>query len=140
VPLHLHTLGAWYLAGAAGERLLDPGKPLALLTYLALTPRHRAGREHLIDLLWAESEPIRARQALRQTVWNLRQIVGGDGLTSDGDDLLLAAAVGADHHVFLRHVERGEIEPAVAAYSGPFLPDFAAPGGGAIQVVVRERE
>jgi DNA-binding SARP family transcriptional activator len=133
VALHLRTLGAWHLVAASGERLLEPGKPLALLTYLALTPRHRAGREHLIDLLWAESDPTRARQALRQTIWNLRQVVGTDGLTSEGDDLLLAAAIGSDHHTFLRHVERGEIEPAVAVYAGPFLPDFAAPGGAAFE-------
>jgi hypothetical protein len=40
--LHLHTLGTWHLADASGARRLEPGKPLALLTYLALTPRHRA--------------------------------------------------------------------------------------------------
>lgn len=133
MALHLHTLGTWHLADAAGERRLEPGKPLALLTYLALTPRHRAGREHLIDLLWSESEPTRARQALRQTVWNLRQVIGADALSSDGDELCLTGAIGSDCHVFLRHVERGEIEQAVAAYGGPFLPDFAAPGGAAFE-------
>ena len=131
--LHLHTLGTWHLSDASGARRLEPGKPLALLTYLALTPRHRAGREHLIDLLWSESEPTRARQALRQTVWNLRQTIGADALSSDGDDLCLTGSSGSDWQTFLRHVERGEIEQAVAAYGGPFLPDFAAPGGAAFE-------
>jgi DNA-binding SARP family transcriptional activator len=133
VALHLHTLGTWHLADPSGARRLEPGKPLALLTYLALTPRHRAGREHLIDLLWSESEPTRARQALRQTVWNLRQTIGADALSSDGDDLCLTGPIGSDWQAFLRHVERGDIEQAVAAYGGPFLPDFAAPGGAAFE-------
>ena len=63
----LTTLGgaslAFALDGTPPVTLLGPGKPLALITYLAFSPRRSASREHLVGVLWADSE----RQS--RTIW-----------------------------------------------------------------------
>lgn len=131
-PLSLTTLGAVALsdARASGRVLLSPGKPLALITYLALAPRRLAPREHLVDLLWADLPPDKARHALRQTVWYLRQLLGAECLTTNkAGEITLALALTSDRDQFLAALEEGELERAVGIYQGEFLAGFAAPGG-----------
>jgi DNA-binding SARP family transcriptional activator len=116
-----------------GEPLLGPGKPLALLTYLALSPQRAATREHLLDLLWADAEPEAARRNLRQALYQIRRLLGEDVLEAHLDRLALASLVRTDHDAFLSAIEAGEIERAVALYTGPFFPAFAAPGGAGFE-------
>lgn len=131
--LHLTTLGAASLGCIAPEQrraeVLGPGKPLALLTYLAFSPGRSASRDHLIDLLWADVEPEPARHALRQTLWFLRQRLGEDALVARDGAVALCATVEADRDAFLVAVEQLQLERAVELYRGDFLPAFAAPGG-----------
>lgn len=129
--LSLTTLGTVALSDAhPGGLLLAPGKPLALITYLALAPRRLAPREHLVDLLWADLPPEKARHALRQTVWYLRQLLGPECLTtSRTGEITLALVLTSDRDQFLTALEEGELERAVAIYQGEFLAGFAAPGG-----------
>lgn len=132
-PLVLRTLGgAGLYAHDGGEPILGPGKPLALLIYLALTPGRRISREFLIDLLWADLEPERARNALRQAIYQLRRLIGEQAL-SGSEELTLARRIDTDRDLFLGAVERGDLEPAVEAYRGDFLPDFGTPGGAAFE-------
>ena len=74
--LTLTTLGAWSLtysvSGQPLTTLLGPGKPLALLVYLALAPGRTVRREHLLDLLWADVEPDAASHSMRQKGWGLK--------------------------------------------------------------------
>ena len=49
--------------------VLRPGKPLALIVYLASSPHHTARRAHLIDLLWSDRDAKAGSGALRQTLW-----------------------------------------------------------------------
>ena len=54
----------------------------ALLFYLAMTPgQHR--RTYLADLLWSESSEEKALSNLRYALWNLRQVLGGNLLSSN---------------------------------------------------------
>src|SRR5687768_2610508 len=89
--LTLATLGRALLfydaPGRPPKPVLSPGKPLALFTYLACCPGRAAGREHLVDLLWADAE--RGRQSLRQAVMTIRQRLGDDAISSDQDLLTL---------------------------------------------------
>ena len=133
-PLRLQTLGTAALTlragpGAGPEPILGPGKPFALITYLALSPGRLATREHLTDLLWADLEPERARHSLRQTIWQLRQALGEEALTSPGSEIHLEAPVSTDRDEFLDAIERQDFAAAVELYGGPFLPSFAIPGG-----------
>ncbi|HXY70034.1 MAG TPA: AAA family ATPase, partial [Gemmatimonadales bacterium] len=131
--LTLSTLGAWSLSysqqGQPIAGLLGPGKPLALLVYLALAPGRTVRREHLIDLLWADVEPDAASHSMRQTIWLIRRRLGRDALQVARDSVQLAARVETDRDAFLAAVQAQHLEHAVALYHGEFLPSFAAPGG-----------
>jgi DNA-binding SARP family transcriptional activator len=126
--LTLQTLGGALLALSSGEERLGPGKPLALIAYLACSPRRAAAREQLVDLLWADLEPDKARHALRQTIWYLRQILGPSGLTTHGAELQLSAPLRLDRDDFLAAVGVGDLAAAADLYRGDFLAGFAAPG------------
>lgn len=129
----LLTLGSTGLYHAAtGTLVLGPGKPLALLTYLALAPGRRASREFLIDLLWADLDPDRGRAALRQILFHLRRLLGEDALPGT-EELTLRHGLVTDRDAFLVALERGEVEEAVQQYGGAFLPDFGVPGGVAFE-------
>ena len=133
VPLTLRTLGGAGLYVAIESRLLlGPGKPLALLIYLALIPGRRISRDFLIDLLWADLEPENARRALRQALFHLRRLLG-EGALPGTEELALAIPVVADRDLFLAAIERGELESAVELYTGAFLPTFGVPGGAGLE-------
>jgi DNA-binding SARP family transcriptional activator len=129
----LRTLGGTRLESLEGtgdgSAVLGAGKPFALLVYLALAPRRTASRESLIDLLWANAEPDRARQTLRQTLSQLRQLLGDDGLTGGTREVTLGAAVRIDLDDFFAAMRDGRHAEATALYTGPFLAEFAVPGG-----------
>lgn len=61
---------------------VDTRKAIATLAYLALTGRPQP-RETLADLLWPDSEPARAKAALRRTLSVLNKALGGRGLFID---------------------------------------------------------
>ena len=129
----LRTLGppALERLGASGrwQAVLPPGKPFALLVYLALAPRRTASRAKLVDLLWANAETDRARQTLRQTLSQLRDLLGAERLATNGDDVSLAVDVRVDATEFMRAVREGRIAEGLALYGRPFLHDFTVPGG-----------
>jgi DNA-binding SARP family transcriptional activator len=131
--LRLTTLGgaSLWCAPDDGEpiQILGPGKPLAVLVYLAFSPGRSATREHLIDLLWADLELEAARHALRQTLWYLRQRLGPDVILARDGNLTLCTTLEADRDEFLEALDRLDFERAVELYGGEFLPVFAAPGG-----------
>ena len=131
--LRLTTLGSASLSSIDAEGaygiVLRPGKPLALLIYLAASPAHAASREHLLNLLWADAEPERGLRTLRQTVFQLRQTLGDNAIESTGRELTLSLRLQFDRDDFLAAVARNDAETAVALYKGPFLADFGVPGG-----------
>jgi DNA-binding SARP family transcriptional activator len=122
--LALHRPG-----GHAAAAALGPGKPLALLTYLHFSPRRTASRDHLTALLWSDMDDERARHALRQTVYALRQLLGDSAIGSDREEIELRLPLACDRDRFLAAMERGDHDEALRLYTGPFFPAFAAPGG-----------
>jgi len=131
--LALRTLGAASLtSGTDGALLLAPGKPLALLLFIALAPGRRTSRESLIDLLWSDVDPDRARNALRQSLFHLRRLLGDDALAGT-EELTLLRPITVDRDDFLAALEAQHLTAAVALYQGPFLPAFGVPGGAAFE-------
>jgi DNA-binding SARP family transcriptional activator len=127
--LALTTLGGMRLHSGEGRVLLGPGKPLALLVYLHCSPRHTANREHLLELFWRDLDPERARHALRQLLYSLRQTLGDAALDARDHDLLLTLRVSSDRDEFLDAITAGDLTRAISRYTGDFLPRFACPGG-----------
>ena len=131
--LHLYTLGRAALEsiGASGssEVVLGPGKPLALLAYLAHAPARTATRDELLDLLWAHVEPEKARATLRQTIHTLRNILGDTVLLVDGRHVRLGDGLHVDTQDFWTAIHEGDAARAIECYRGRFLPDLALPGG-----------
>lgn len=142
----LRTLGTFQLDGPGPEgipiRVLAPGKPLALLTYLALAPDRRASRDFLQELLWGGSSPEQGRHTLRQTLFGLRQRLGEEAVRSDGDSIVLDLPLLSDVADFRAALATGEPATAIQLYGGPFVPAFAAPGSAGFEQwadLVRER-
>jgi len=130
--LRLVTLGPPALSrGSAADQgvtVFGPSKPLALITFLALVVGHRASRDQLVDLLWSDMDPERARQTLRQTAWQIRHRLGDHALVGEKDKLSLGIELSVDRDAFLAALAEGDLERAVRLYTGPFFTSFAAPG------------
>jgi DNA-binding SARP family transcriptional activator/tRNA A-37 threonylcarbamoyl transferase component Bud32/TolB-like protein len=128
--IEFRTLGMAHLEGAEGDELrsiLSRPKLLALLSYLAAsTPRGFHRRDTLLALFWEELDQERARKALRQSLYYLRQSLGEGVIVGRGEDevgvdgkrLLCDAAA------FEEALDRGDREAALTLYKGEFLQGF----------------
>jgi len=127
----LTTLGDVSLAvespGQAPVTHFGLEKPTALVAYLAFTPGRSATREHLADLLWSELSRVAGRQAVRQTLYRLRQKLG-EAIITGHETLTLSPRIVTDRDAFQAAAERRDFESAVRLYTGDFFPGFAAPG------------
>src|ERR1051326_8284001 len=63
--------------GAAAPPELLWRKHLALLVYLARSPRKSRTREHLLGLLWSDRTEALARHSLSEALRVLRRVAGG---------------------------------------------------------------
>lgn len=107
---------------------------LALLIYLACSPKRSRTREHLTGLLWPDKAEEKARQSLREALSKIRAAVGEAGVETVGDQVRLAAgAVRMDTDRFQALAAAGDWSGAAAIVSGPFLEGFAVPGAGAFE-------
>src|SRR6266705_2893963 len=101
--------------GAAAPPELLWRKHLALLVYLARSPRKSRTREHLLGLLWSDrTEPL-ARHSLSEALRVLRRVLGDTAVQADVDQVRLATdRVTLDCDRFAAHAERGEWDSAAA--------------------------
>jgi DNA-binding SARP family transcriptional activator len=130
------------------EILLDGGFPpaellwrknLALLVYLARSPRRGRAREHLMGLLWADKPESAARHSLNEAVRVLRRSIGESAVETDGRQVRLASdAVQLDVDQLERHASVGEWCAAAALVAGEFLEGFAVPGSSEFEDWVAE--
>jgi DNA-binding SARP family transcriptional activator len=102
-------------------------KPLALLTLLTMARSRGLTREKLVAFLWPESNEEASRNTLKQTLYSLRRDLAVDDLIVTGPAQALVinpAAASADVWTFEDAIDRGALEEAVDAYTGPFLDGF----------------
>lgn len=93
MTLYCRTLGPIEIQDNGGEapsELLQR-KNLALLIYLARSPKRTRSREHLTGILWGEKPESKARHSLREAIRILRRTLGDDGLVTEGDRVRLSA-------------------------------------------------
>ena len=106
----------------------DTRKAVALLAHLVLTDRPRP-RDALADLLWPDTDPERARGALRRTLTSLRTAIGADLVEATRDHVRLVKGdtlhVDVDRFRALRHrAAPGDLEAAVGLFRGDLLEGF----------------
>ncbi len=128
--------------GAPGPAELQWRKNLALLVYLARSPRRTRTREHLMGLLWADKPDTAARHSLREAIRILRKALGEEGLRTEHDSVTLGdGIVRLDAEEFAQHEQNGHWEAAAAVVGGEFLEGFGVPGASGFEDwLIAERE
>ena len=113
---------------APGELLWR--KNLALLIYLARSPKRTRSRDHLIGLLWPSKPESAARHSLNEAIRVLRKYAGGEeAIRSEGEQIHLtedALAVDADR--LERAVVQASWAEAAVLVAGEFMEGFGVPG------------
>jgi DNA-binding SARP family transcriptional activator len=129
--LELRLLGPPDLTidGAPAPAELLWRKHLALLAYLALSPRRTRTRDHLVGLLWGDKAETSARHSLREAMRVIRQALGPGALETDGQLIRLAAEdVRVDTEAFDACAAREAWDEAVTLAVGEFMEGFGVPG------------
>ena len=120
---HLFTLGGLSLDGHGIPEHLSSRPRRRAMVVLAVIARAGArgiSRERLASLFWPDSDDERARQLLRQTLYDLRKDAGE--LLLGGNDLRLDSnVITSDLETFERHLAAGRLADAAGLYRGPFL-------------------
>lgn len=100
---------------------------LSFLTVGATRGFHR--RDSLIGVFWAELEQDRARSAVRQSLYRLRQFLGEGVIVTRGDDEvgLSEHAFRCDVRAFEDALRRGDRGAALQLYRGDLLAGFYVP-------------
>jgi DNA-binding SARP family transcriptional activator len=126
--LRLETLGGLVLAGDSGTPLPIQRRRLALLALLTTAGKRGVRRDKLIAFLWPDSPEAKAKHALEQLIYSLRQ-ERDEPLVAGPDPLRI------NHHVltvdvaeFTAAIERGDRAEAVRLYRGAFLDGFYLSG------------
>ncbi len=108
------------LTGAAAQP-----RRLALLALLAASGEQGRTRDHLLAMLWPETDEERARKSLNQALYALRQEMGAEDVFLGIRDLRLnPELVASDLAAFSGAIKAGQLERAAAEYTGPFLDGF----------------
>lgn len=129
--LRLRTLGGLTIedqngpvAGAIARK-----RSLALLTLVAMGTEQGVSRDRVLAFLWPESNTERARNNLKQTLFQLRQELHEDVFIRGAGPLRLNPdAISVDACDFQAALNRGNPTTAVTLYRGPFLDGFFLPG------------
>lgn len=119
-----------------GLRIENHSKPIALrgakvqslFAMLVLYPAVAHSRESLIDRLWPDSSPERARRFLSDTLYRLRQALGDDWLVIHGDAIQFQArdTVWVDVWSFERFTawnSLNDLRAITDLYRGDLLPE-----------------
>ena len=108
------------LGGCAAQR-----QALALLTLVAAAGDRGLSRDKIIALLWPETDARRSGHRLSQLLHALRRSLGEDSLTAAAGEIRLNPhRITSDVAEFKAARLRGELERAVACYSGSFMDGF----------------
>jgi DNA-binding SARP family transcriptional activator len=126
-----HTLGPVEVTldgGPAPAELLWR-KNLAMLIYLARSPRRTRSRDHLVGLLWGDRSEAAARHSLSEALRVIRRHAGETSVETSGGQVRLASGV---VEVDVEHLEQlaeaEQWEQAAELIAGEFLEGFSVPG------------
>ena len=106
---------------------------LALLVYLACSPRRVRTREHLTGLLWPDKDERAARHSLNEALRLLRRVLGGTTIDTSGGQIRLAPG---DPWLDIEELERriaARDRSAAALVGGEFMEGFALPNASTFE-------
>lgn len=128
--------------GAPAPVELTWRKNLALIVYLARSPKRARSRDHLMGMFWADKPEPSARHSLREAIRLLRKAVGEEGLLTEHDQVRLADdAVRLDSDEFAALEKKGDWSGAADLVAGEFLEGFGVPDSSAFEDwLIGERE
>src|SRR5438034_10817310 len=116
------------VAGADAPAELLWRKHVALLVYLARSPRRSRTRDHLIGLLWSDRDEKQARHSLSEALRVFRRVLGDASVRADADQVgLTADSVWLDCDRFEELCTRGDWTAASVLVEGDFLEGLAIP-------------
>jgi DNA-binding SARP family transcriptional activator len=130
MTLRIVTFGTLCVRGERGTLAGAAAQPrrLALLALLARAGDRGVTREKLTALVWPDADDERARRAITQSIYALRQELGSDDAITGVKDIRLNPELDRDRRRRLQpRFERDRMEDAVALY-GPFLDGFHVAG------------
>ena len=103
------------------SRPLPPGRPRALLAWLALRPGLQP-RAAVASAFWPDVLDDSARASLRSALWALRALLGEEALVAARDRVGLPPDTWVDVLEAERLSAAGDLEEALELCDGPFLP------------------
>jgi len=117
-------------------------KNLALLVYLARSPKRARTREHLIGMLWGDKSDDKARRSLNEALRELRRSTGDGSLESDNAQVRVTPdAVQLDIDRLEALAAAGDYAGAADLVHGEFLEGFSVPGASEFETwLAAERE
>ncbi len=113
-----------YLGGREAPVEVLWRKHLALLIYLALSPRRTRSRDHLLGIFWGERPEAKARHSLAEALSRLRQVLGEERLRSEATNLVLNDAGLEVDALRLAAMGESAAEDALPLLRGDFLEGF----------------
>lgn len=131
MTLRIITFGTLSVRGDRGTVAGAAAQPrrLALLALLARAGERGVTREKVTALIWPDADEERARRAITQGIYALRQELGSDDTILGVKELRLnAELVTSDVADFCAASRAGRPEDAVRVYAGPFLDGFHLAG------------
>lgn len=124
MTIRLRTLGQLTVLVDGCERPEMRTRPVRLAVLIYLAMEREASRDRIMALLWPESDEEHARQALRQTLYALRQDLGEDWIESGHGTLRSTGALSADAADVLEAMTANEPRRVAELYGGGFLEGF----------------
>ncbi|MCK4932088.1 MAG: AAA family ATPase [Candidatus Aminicenantes bacterium] len=100
----------------------------SLLAYLALNSQNRFRREKVAGLLWHASDEKKARRQLRQALWRLRTLIGGEYFLADrvsiglNPDAKILVDIDSLKYVNVWAEPSTDLVKSISNYCGEFLP------------------
>lgn len=126
----LRTFGGLQVEGPDGQPggITAQRRSLALVVVIAAASERGVSRDTLTAMLWPGSDEDRARRALAQTLYRVRQQLGA-GVIRGGDRLSCDPALLTTDLLQLESAfQDGDYERVVELYRGPFLDGFHLQG------------